>query len=159
MLPIVLVLAWLALQSPIAAVALIICVFGIATVQEARTASLYGFDYSGLIWSGGELQLRGVASPARCAQHWPVAIAYFTGRSPDRLPQDIDRHTLDINRNYERDLRELAAATRAGKTSLVLLDNAFLENAPSRTPPTGSAPYPALCHPATTVITICTARR
>ena len=153
---IVFTLAWLMRQTPIAAVALV-CVFGIVTLQEARTVSLYGLDYSGRIWSAASFD--GVSlPPGPLRSNWPAAVAYFTGRSPDRLPKRIDGHTLDVSKSYERDLRELATATRNGKMTLVLLSDGFLQISPSGTPLADTAPFAGLCHPATTVITICRRR-
>ena len=157
--PIVLVLAWLTQQSPIAAVALFICIFGIATVHGGQDGFALRIRLLGQPCPTRRASTTWRCLPARCAPIGPTAVTYFTGRSPDRLPRDVDQNALDVNPNYERELRDLAAATRAGKTSLVILNTVFLENAPSRTPLAESAPYEGLCHPATTIITICTARR
>ena len=153
---IVFTLAWLTLRTPIAALALV-SVFAIVTLQETRTISLYGLDYSGRVWSAASFD--GVTlPPGPLRSNWPAAIAYFTGRSPDRLPRRVDGHTLDTNEHYARDLRDLAADTRSGKTTLVILDSAFLQIPPSGTPLEATAPFDGLCHPATPVITLCSGR-
>ena len=114
-------IAWLTRQTPLAAVAFI-CIFSIATLQEARTVSLYGLDYSGRIWSAASLE--GVSlPPGDLRSNWPAAVAYFTDRSPRRLPERVDGHTLDVNKRYDNEMRDLAVATRRGQTSLVILDN------------------------------------
>jgi hypothetical protein len=152
--PLALAIAWLVQRTPIAAVALS-CVFAVAVLQQVRTVSLYGLHYSGRIWSVASFD--GVTLPeGDLHSNWPAAVAYFTGRSPHRLPQVQDPHTLDVNRQFDDEVAGLIRAVRAGTTSLVLLDERQLGE---RTPAVARtvAALRDECRRATAVVTICTA--
>ena len=120
--------------------------------------SLYGLDYSGRIWSAASLE--GVSlPPGDLRSNWPAAVAYFTDRSPRRLPERVDGHTLDVNKRYDNEMRDLAVATRRGQTSLVILDNAFLQIPASTKPLPETAPFAGLCNRVTPIVSICSTRR
>jgi hypothetical protein len=149
-------MAWLMRELPAVAL-LLACVFAASVLQQARTVSLYGIDYSGQVWSAARFD--GVSlPPGRLLSNWPAAVAYFTGRSPDRLPRPTDAHTEDRNDEFEQDMQDLARRVRTGRASLVLLDGTFLEITGVGTPLAATAPYRDLCRPAGRVITICTRR-
>jgi hypothetical protein len=154
---IVFTIAWLTKQTPITAVA-IFCVFAVATLQQARTVSLYGLDYSGRIWSAGSFE-RVSLRPGDLRSNWPAAVAYFTNRSPGQMPQRFDPHTLDTNPHYARDLRDLAQAVRNGRTTLVILDNAFLQLPARETPLPQTALFRKHCRAVTKIVTICGTQR
>jgi hypothetical protein len=146
-------IAWLTRRTPAAAVVLI-CVFGLVTLQQARFFSNYGEDYSGRIWSA--VSFEGVQlPPGELRSNWPGAVAYLTGRSPQRMPRQSDAHTDAPNPNYEQDMRNLATAVSTGETTLVLLDGAFLQLTGSGTPLPDTAPFRGQCHRVTRIITIC----
>ena len=149
-------IAWLIRGTPVAAL-ILACVFAVSVLQQVRTVSLYGIDYSGRVWSAARFD--GVSlPPGRLLSNWPAAVAYFTGRSPGRLPRSTDAHTHDRNNDFDRDMRDLARSVREGQASLVLLNGEFLEIATVGTPLTATAAYKGLCRPAGSVITICTRR-
>jgi hypothetical protein len=149
--------AWLTKQTPLAAVVVIV-LFGLVTVQQARLFSNYGQDYSGRIW--GELSFDSLALPAGdLHSNWPAAVAYFTGRSPQRMPRPSDAHTGAPNLDYEQDMKNLATAVRTGETTLVLLNERFLQLTESGTPLAETAPFKAQCHAVTSIITICGGHR
>jgi hypothetical protein len=149
-------IAWLIRSAPVAAL-ILSCVFVVSVLQQARTVSLYGIDYSGRIWSAARFD--GVAlPPGRLYSNWPAAVAYFTGRSPARLPRPSDAHTKDLNQGFDGDMRDLARRVRKGEASLVLLSGDFLQIPTAGTPLTATAAYDDLCRPAGDVITICTRR-
>lgn len=149
----VLTIAWLTRRTPVAALVLA-CALAVATLQQARTVSLYGLDYSGRIWSAATFD--GVSLPSGdLHSNWPAAVAYFTGRSPQRLPRPADTHTLAANPHYRGQLESLARAVARGKTTLVILDNDFLQIPRRGAPITETAPFKRLCHPATRIVTLC----
>jgi len=150
---IVFALAWLVRSLPIVAVVLV-GAFAVATVQQARTVSIYGLDYSGKTWSAARITAASLP-PVPLYSNWPAAVAYFTGRSPQRLPARIDPHTLAANRKYEVEMKQLASNVRRGRAALVVLNDDFLQIPPSGTPITQKPAYRKLCHPLTDVVDLC----
>ncbi len=154
--PLVVAFAWLARSLPIVA-AVLCCVFGVAMLQEARSADRYGVDYSGRIWSAARIRPAELP-PGQLYSNWPAAIAYFTGRSPREIPRPVDSHTHATNSRYARELDDLARAVRTGRASLVLLSDGFLQIHDVGTPLEETAPFRADCRPVTQIVTICTTR-
>lgn len=116
-----LAVAWLTSRTPFLAV-IVICCFAVATVQHARTISLYGLDYSGRIWEPARLD--GVRLPHRgLYSNWPGAVAYFSGRSPRRIPAERDPHTLDRNGSFAAETTNVIAEVRAGTAAVIVLDD------------------------------------
>lgn len=155
--PLVIAIAWLLRRQPVAAV-ILICVFAVATVQQARTFRLYGEDYSGAVWNRARMP-RSALPDGQLYSPWPAAVAYFTGRSPRRMPNPFDEHTRMPNPHFYAEQRRLTRAVNDGKASVVLLDGRFLEI------PTNGTPASALprsirdsCRSITSVVVVCTRR-
>ena len=154
---IVLTIAWLVRARPLVA-AVLVCLFAVAVAQQARTTSLYGIHYSGRIWRPARLD--GVRLPAtQLYSNWPGAVAYFTGRSPRRLPEPSDPHTGDRNGDFEEEMVALAEAVRSGRASLVVLDGRrFLELSSNGVAATRLlAELGGACRKATTTVIVCSA--
>ena len=67
-------IAWLIRGTPVAAF-ILACVFAASVLQQVRTVSLYGIDYSGRVWSAARFD--GVSlPPGRLLSNWPAAVAY-----------------------------------------------------------------------------------
>lgn len=154
--PLVVAIAWLVRTQPAVAV-LLTCLFALATLQQARTVSLYGRDYSGRIWSVARVDAASLPS-GQLYSNWPGAIAYFTGRSPRRLPRPRDAHTGDRNDEYGEDLQDLARSVRSGEAALVILSGAFLQLPVAGVPLEETPPFRDVCRPAGAVVTICSRR-
>jgi hypothetical protein len=148
--------AWLARGTPVAA-GVLVGLLALATLQQSRTTDLYGRDYSGRVWSAA--QFEGIAlPPGELQSNWPAAVAHFTGRSPKRLPEPLDVHTLDRNPDFEREVADVVRDVRAGRTSLVILDGRRFLELPELEPAAAQA-LSALddeCRAETATITICT---
>jgi hypothetical protein len=155
--PLVVAIAWLVRSQPVAAVVLV-CLFAVATLQQARTTSLYGRDYSGRIWSAARIDAS-VLPPGPLYSNWPAAIAYFTDRSPRRFPREADVHTADRNHDFPEQMRELARSVRNGEAALVILSGDFLQQEGSGVPLAETAPFRGFCRPAGRVVTICSRRQ
>jgi len=121
-----LTLAWLVEATPLLAVA-IACLFGIGVVQQTRTTWHYGIDYSGQLWQPARLE--GVRLPPGILySNLPAAVAYYSGRSPRRIPQTRDPHTLLPNDEFGQQIGRLTRQVRTGTAGLVILDSTkFLE--------------------------------
>ncbi len=114
-------LAWVTARTPLLAV-MVICCFGLATAQQVRTVSLYGRDYSGRIWEAARLD--GLRLPnTTLYSNWPAAVAYFSGRSPRRIPVQRDPHTLVKNDAFERQNQMVVSQVRAGTAAVIVLDD------------------------------------
>jgi Dolichyl-phosphate-mannose-protein mannosyltransferase len=150
----IIAIAWLVRGIPVAAM-ILCCLFALAVLQQARTVSLYGRDYSGRIWSAPQFDEVSLP-PGRLYSNWPAAVAYFTGRSPDRLPRPTDAHTRDRNEDFGREMRDLARRVRDGDASLVILSGDFLEIPTVGVPLTETPPFRSSCQPAGSILTICT---
>jgi hypothetical protein len=154
-LPLCFVLGWLLRNQPLLA-AIPIAAFFIGTAQEVRTVTLDGIDYSGRTWSAAKVD-RHSLPPVPLYSNWPAAIAYFTGRSPMRLPVAIDPHTLAPNTEYHQEMQKLAEDVHAGQAALVVLDDSFLE-IPKSGPAISDLPaFNGECRPLTSVVDLCVA--
>ena len=154
--PFVLTVAWLVRAMPIVAVTLI-CVFGVTVLQQARTVTLFGTDYSGKIWSPARIDKASLPA-LPLYSNWPGAVAYFTGRSPQRLPRRTDPFTLDTNGDYDREVSRLAIAVRTGRAALVVFDNDFLQIPRSGIPITETPAFRNACRPVTPIVKVCVSR-
>jgi hypothetical protein len=153
----VITVAWLLGTQPVVA-ATLSCLFVLAVLQQARTVSLYGTDYSGRIWS--EARISGTQlPPGDLYSTWPAAIAYFTGRSPHRYPNPVDAQTRARNPRFESEVKQLAAAVQSGKATLITLDETFLEIPATRPPITAEPAFRNTCRLLTKVVFVCTRRR
>jgi hypothetical protein len=150
---IVLTVAWLARARPMIAVVLA-GAFALTTLQQARTVSLYGIDYSGKTWSAARIDAASLPA-VQLYSNWPAAVAYFTGRSPRRLPARVDPHTLVANPKYAQELAALANNVRHGEAALVVLNDEFLQIAPSGTPITETPAFKSHCRPLTEIVDLC----
>jgi len=113
--------AWATSRTPFLAV-IVVCCFAVATAQQVRTISLYGLDYSGRIWEPARLD--GLRLPDNVLySNWPAAVAYFSGRSPRRIPAQRDPHTLDVNGGFDGQVRQVIAEVRAGTAAVIVLDD------------------------------------
>ena len=148
--------AWLARRRPLPALAL--CgVFIVMVLQQARTVSLYGIDYSGRIWSAARFSPTALP-PGQLYATWPAAVAYFTGRSPRRMPNPYDEHDRSPNKSFDNELAQLGRAVRGGQATVVLFDDTFLE-IPSGPPLSQVPTFRHECRAVTKVVFVCTHRR
>jgi 4-amino-4-deoxy-L-arabinose transferase-like glycosyltransferase len=151
--PLFFTLGWLFRRQPLLA-AVPIAAFLLGTAQEVRTVSIYGLDYSGRTWSAARVD--GHSLPAvPLYSNWPAAVAYFTGRSPMRLPVAVDRHTLAPNVRYQQQLQSLADAVHTGQAALVVLDDSFLQIPKSGPAITELPAFQSDCRPLTKVVDLC----
>jgi hypothetical protein len=118
-------LAWI-MRQRVALAAIVIAVFTVATLQEVRTHRELGSDYSGRVWNAARITQADLP-PTRLYSTWPAAVAYFTGRSPRRVPRPTDKATGKRNENYGAQMSELARAVRRGRAALVLLDERLIQ--------------------------------
>lgn len=148
--------AWI-LRTSVVAAAILVAAFGITTAQLTHTFANYGMDYSGSVWSNARFS--GAALPkGRLYSTWPAAVAYFTGRSPRRLPNPTDEHTHRRNPGFRRQLARVEQDILHGRASMILLDERLLE-IPGGGPP--STTFPAIsrtCRPANRYVYVCTTR-
>jgi hypothetical protein len=154
--PLVITIAWLMRSQPLVA-ATFVSVFVVMVLQQARTVSLYGIDYSGQIWSAARFD-RSALPPGPLYSTWPAAVAYFTGRSPRHIPAPYDQDNHAPNRDFQTKLNQLLRAVQRGQASLILLNESFLE-----IPSTGQElqSLPSLkgeCRAITKVVVVCTRR-
>jgi hypothetical protein len=148
----VVAVVWLVRDRPVVATVLT-CLFAVAVLQQARTVHIYGIHYSGRIWEVARVD-ESELPRGDLHSNWPAAVAYFTGRSPDRLPEPYEPQTLDGNPDFAREISRLVQEVKSGETALVLLDERrFPKNraAVSRT----TAMLMAECWPATPVVKVC----
>ncbi len=151
--PLIVGIAWLVRGQPVIASALGF-LFVLAVLQQARTVSLYGIDYSGRTWSEARVD-RSSMPPGVLYSTWPAAVAYFTGRSPRRFPTLVDPHTRARNQRFEAEVSNLEQAVRNGQATLVTLNEAFLEIPQSGVPVTEKPGFRNECRPLTRVVVIC----
>ena len=152
----VFVIAWLVRDQPIVA-ATLVCVFAVSALQAARTASLYGIDYSSASWRPARFD-RALLPTGDLYSNWPAAVAYFTGRSPQRMPAERDPKTLASNSDFGNEMARLADAVGHGKAALVIFNSEFLEIPSHGTPTTESPAFRTTCRPINTIVTICDRR-
>jgi Dolichyl-phosphate-mannose-protein mannosyltransferase len=152
----VLSLTWI-LRDTLAPAAVLVAAFVIGSLQVAHTFSGIGMDYSGQVWSRGAMSAKSLPQ-GPLYSNWAAAVAYFTGRSPRRLPNPIDEHTTLENPNFQREIDALVRKVRNGRASIVLLDETFLQ-IPTGGPPSKSFPELAsLCHRVAPYVYVCSAR-
>jgi hypothetical protein len=155
--PLLVAIAWLVRAQPVAAAALV-ALFAVVTLQQVRTTSLQGRDYSGKVWSAGRID--SAALPRLpLYSNWPAAVAYFTGRSPRRFPRTGDAHTGEINTRYEEEMDELIRLLRDGRVAFVIFGADFLQIPTSTVPIAETPPLRGLCRPASPVVTVCVRQR
>lgn len=155
--PLALTLGWLLSRTPVAAVVVSGAML-IATAQMVRVFSNYGMDYSGSVWNRARIG-RTALPDGPLYSTWPAAIAYFTGASPQRVPNPVDEHTTKPNRRFRRELAAVEAAVRQGRASVVLLDERLLQIPGNSSP---AATFPGLrdtCRTANPYIYVCTTRQ
>ena len=111
--PLVITIVWLGRNHPFV-VAALCSVFVIVVLQQVRTVSVYGTDYSGRIWSAARFSAASLP-PGQLYATWPAAVAYFTGRSPRRMPNPIDQHDGAPNPDFDKQMLQLERAIRLGK--------------------------------------------
>ena len=154
--PLVISVAWLLRKQPVVATTLG-CLFALAVLQQARTASSFGADYSGRIWS--EARISSAQLPTGpLYSTWPAAVAYFTGRSPRRYPNAIDPHTRARNPRFESEVSSLATSVRNGDAALVTLDETFLEIPATGLPIAQQPTFKNECRLLTKVVFLCARR-
>jgi hypothetical protein len=151
--PLVFLLAW-AFRGAIALGVLLCLVFGVVMLQQARFMSTFGRDYSGLVWHEAHLD-QAPLPPGDLYADWPAAIAYYTGRSPHRVPKAFELHTISSDPDYSLRIRRLAADVHAGRTSVVFLNTTFLQFAPEKHPLWKTAPFRDVCRHVTAIVIVC----
>jgi hypothetical protein len=115
-------------------------------------------DYSGEVWSHARMS-RTTLPTGQLYSTWPAAVAFFTGASPRRLPNDSDEHTGKRNPRFRNQLVDLERRVRTGRASVILLDERVLQ-IPSGGPPARTFPaLRGLCHAIGRYVFVCTTRR
>ena len=153
--PFGLTVAWLVRAMPIVAVTLI-CIFGVTVLQQARTVTLFGTDYSGRDLESSSNR-QGVTPHAPLSptglELWPISRADHRRGSPAAT----DPFTLDTNREYDREVNRLAIAVRTGRAALVV-STTTSQIPRSGIPITETPAFRNECRPATQIVKVCVAR-